>query len=104
MSSARPELERIFVFDSLQGQVEVDEQGKGTLRDAYSTGYVSHYVQTCERIRYPKFCIIIVCNFSWDMKMSLREVENNAFANFWSVKEVYYGTCGRREATNLLLG
>ena len=40
MSSERPELERIFETVSLEEPVEVDEQCKSTLRDAYSTGYV----------------------------------------------------------------
>lgn len=40
MSSERPELERIIVTVSLEEPVEVDEQCKSTLRDAYSTGYV----------------------------------------------------------------
>ena len=26
-----------------------------------------------------------------------REIENNAYANFWWVKEVYYGICASRE-------
>ena len=34
--------------------------------------------------------------------MSLGEVEKSALANFWSIKEVYYGICARRESTNLL--
>ena len=31
----------------------------------------------------------------------LREIINNAYANFWGVKEVYYGICASSE---LLLG
>ena len=26
-----------------------------------------------------------------------QEIENNAYANFWGVKEVYYGICKSRE-------
>ena len=27
----------------------------------------------------------------------LREIKNNAYANFWGVKEVYYGICASSE-------
>ena len=27
----------------------------------------------------------------------LREIKNNAYANFWKVKEVYYGICASSE-------
>ena len=33
----------------------------------------------------------------------LREIKNNAYANFWGVKEVYYGICASSELLLLLL-
>ena len=30
----------------------------------------------------------------------LREIKNNAYANFWGVKEVYYGICASSESIN----
>ena len=44
---------------------------------------------------YPQFfCIIIVCNFSWDMKMSLGK---GVFGG-GGVKGLYYGICASRES------
>ena len=39
----------------------------------------------------PKFCIIIVCNFCWDMKMSSGKSKKMPMQTFWGVEAVYYG-------------
>ena len=33
----------------------------------------------------------------------LREIKNNAYANFWGVKEVYYGICASSECSLLVV-
>ena len=39
----------------------------------------------------PQFCIIIVYNFSWDMKMSQGKSKTMPMQFFWGVEAVYYG-------------
>ena len=39
----------------------------------------------------PKFCINIVRNFSWDMKMSWRKSKTMPMQIFWGVEAMYYG-------------
>ena len=39
----------------------------------------------------PKFCIIIVCNFSWDMKMSQGKSKTMPMQIFLGVEAGYYG-------------
>ena len=39
----------------------------------------------------PKFYIIIVSNFSWDMKMSQGKSKTMPMHIFWGLEAVYYG-------------
>ena len=45
----------------------------------------------------PKFCLMIVCNFSWVMEMSQEKSKTMYMPNVWGVKEVYYGIGASRE-------
>ena len=49
-----------------------------------------------------KLCKITVCNSSWDMReIEEREIENNAYANVFRVKEVHHGICASRECLEM---
>ena len=39
----------------------------------------------------PKFCITIVCNSSWDIKMCQGKSKTMPMPIFWAVEAVYYG-------------
>ena len=45
-------------------------------------------------VYYPKFCISIFVDFSWD---DSGKIGNNGFAKFWGVNKVHYGLCENGE-------
>ena len=96
MSSERPELERILVTVSLQEPVEVDEQCKSTLRDAYSTGYVCQFSANVRTYPISKILHNYFLHFLLAHEDVPKRSRKNAFANFWSVKEVYYGIYAKK--------
>ena len=51
----------------------------------------------------PKYCIIIVCNFSRDMKiMSQEKSKTMPKQIFWGIREVYYRICASRECSTFI--
>ena len=48
-------------------------------------------------VQMPKFCIIIVFDFSWDDCNSQEKLDNNGYAKFGGVNKVHYGLCKNGE-------
>lgn len=48
-----------------------------------------------------KICTTFVFNFSWILKVVLREIDGNAYAKFLGANKVYYGRCANCEAATI---